>query len=298
MHTLETLKRQIHTAEELHSVVKTMKALAAVNIRQLERAVESLADYNRTNELGFRVLLQRQPETALSARLAPRSKFGTIVFGSDQGMCGQLNDQITMYAMDQMNQTDPEIEQRIVLAVGARPASRLEDGHQKVEAIYPVPSSTASITSMVQQVLLHIERWHAHQGIGRIRLFYCEHETRVTYRPTTVELLPIDRQWLQNIQQQEWPTHALPMFSMPPNELFSALVRQYLFVKLYRAFAESMASENASRLASMHGAERNITDRIAALNTKFHQQRQMTITEELLDIAAGFEALSEASCHQ
>ena len=79
---------------------------------------------------------------------------------------------------------------------------------------------------------------------------------------------------------------------MDGERLFTKLIRQYLFVSLYRAFAESLASENASRLASMQGAERNIEERLADLNAQFHRQRQMSITEELLDIVAGYEALA------
>jgi F-type H+-transporting ATPase subunit gamma len=75
------------------------------------------------------------------------------------------------------------------------------------------------------------------------------------------------------------------------NRLFSSLIQQYLFVSLYRAFAESLASENAGRLASMQAAERNIEDLLEELNSQFQQQRQSSITEELLDIVAGFEAL-------
>jgi F-type H+-transporting ATPase subunit gamma len=75
--------------------------------------------------------------------------------------------------------------------------------------------------------------------------------------------------------------------------LFMSLIREYLFVSLYRAFAESLASENASRLASMQNAEKNIEERLQELNGQFHRQRQMTITEELLDIVAGFEAMKE-----
>ena len=72
-----------------------------------------------------------------------------------------------------------------------------------------------------------------------------------------------------------------------------ALLREYLFVSLYRAFAESLASENASRLASMQAAEKNIEERLQELHGQFHRQRQMTITEEILDIVAGFEAMKE-----
>ncbi len=295
MQSLESLKRQIHTAEDLHSVVKTMKALAAVNIRQLERAVDSLTDYNRTVELGFRVLLRHQPATRITARAVPRGRLGVIVFGSDQGMCGQLNDQITRYASQQLDEANSVADERVVLAVGARAASRMEDEGYQVESLHSIPSSIAGITRSVQQLLMHIEAWYTRHEIGRAVLYYCEHQSRATYRARTKELLPIDRNWLHRLRQEPWPRKSVPKFTMPFDDLFSALVRQYLFVSLYRAFAESMASENASRLVSMRGAERNIEDRITELDLKFHQQRQMTITEELLDIGAGFEALAKES---
>jgi F-type H+-transporting ATPase subunit gamma len=76
------------------------------------------------------------------------------------------------------------------------------------------------------------------------------------------------------------------------DQLFSSLIRQYLFFSLYRAFVESLASENASRLSSMQVAEKNIEERLKELNTQFHSQRQASITMELLDIVTGFEALT------
>ena len=71
------------------------------------------------------------------------------------------------------------------------------------------------------------------------------------------------------------------------------MIRQYLFVSIFRAFAESSAAENAGRLASMQGAEKNIEAQLSDLNMQYHRQRQMSITEELLDIVSGFEALKE-----
>ena len=85
------------------------------------------------------------------------------------------------------------------------------------------------------------------------------------------------------------------MFTMDETQLFQALIREYLFVSLYRAFAESLASENASRLASMQVAERNIEDRLRALTAESRQLRQETITSELLDTIAAFEALTPIS---
>jgi F-type H+-transporting ATPase subunit gamma len=291
METIESLKRRIRTAEDLHALVRTMKALAAVNIRQLEHAVESLADYQRTVELGLRVVLGQHPELGVSARTTPDQRVGVVVFGSDQGMCGQLNDQIVAYAAQRLVEMDVAREHCAVLAVGGRAATRLEDAGWSAESTFPVPGSAVGITSLVQDVLLAIQQWHTRGQIEHVLLFYSEHVSRAWYRPCTVQLLPIDRTWLEGLADQQWPSRNLPTFSMGASQLFSHLVRQYLFVSLFRAFAESMASENASRLTAMRGAERNVGERIDQLTHLFHQQRQMTITEELLDIASGFEAL-------
>ena len=71
-----------------------------------------------------------------------------------------------------------------------------------------------------------------------------------------------------------------------------ALVREYLFVSLFRACAESLASENASRLSAMQRAEKNIDELQEELNRSFHRLRQSNIDEELFDVMSGYEALS------
>jgi len=292
METLELLKRKIKTAEDLQSVVKTMKALAAVNIRQYEKAVESLAEYNQTVEMGLQILLRKRPEAVALFKLEPTNRLGAIVFGSDQGMCGQLNDQIVSHAMETMDNLGIEPKNRTLLAVGLRVTGRFEDTGQPVEECLSVPGSTAGITPMVQEVAMTIEEWHSRRKIDQVVLFYNRHLSRTLYRPHMLRLLPLDLEWLRNLERKKWPTRVLPTFTMDRNRLFSSLIHQYLFVSLYRAFAESLASENASRLASMQGAERNIEERLGELNLQFHQQRQMSITEELLDIVSGFTALT------
>jgi len=72
----------------------------------------------------------------------------------------------------------------------------------------------------------------------------------------------------------------------------SWLVQQRLFVSLYRALAEALASEHATRLAAMQGAERNIEERRADLMQVYCVKRQETITRELMDVVSGFEAVN------
>ena len=92
--------------------------------------------------------------------------------------------------------------------------------------------------------------------------------------------------------RSDWPTNRLPVHTIAWGELFAAFIREHLYIALFRAAAESLASENASRLASMQAAERNIDERLETLGVRYRHTRQESITEELLDIIAGFEALS------
>ena len=71
-----------------------------------------------------------------------------------------------------------------------------------------------------------------------------------------------------------------------------ALIREYLFISLFRAWAESLASENASRLSAMERADKNIDEMLVGLNGTFQRSRQGGIDAELFDVISGFEALS------
>jgi len=274
------------------SVVKTMKALAAVSIRQYQKAVESLDDYNRTVEMGLQIVLKERMGATMQRKDAAIKRLGAIVFGSDQGLCGQLNEQISVFALDAINEAGVNKENRKVLAVGARVADYVEDAGQPVEELMATPSSTAGITPLVQEIIMIIEEWHFRQNVDHFVLFYNDYISGSNYQPYKVQLLPVNRDWLKDIARKKWDSKSLPIFRMDCNRIFSSLIREYLFVSLYRAFAESLASENASRLASMQNAEKNIEEQLLDLHVQFHRTRQMTITEELLDIVAGFEALS------
>jgi F-type H+-transporting ATPase subunit gamma len=291
MQTLEGMKRRIESTEELHSVVKTMKSLAAVNIRQYERAVTSLKDYRRTVEMGLQIVLRGEFNRRPAPKRATSLPAGLVVFGTDQGMCGSLNEQVAGHVEDSINGFISRGDENRIVAVGERVAGLLEDGGRPVETVFPVPSSVSAITATVQRLLVRIERWTVGKRVSEAFLFYSEQLSGAAYHPRAARLLPLDEQWLSSLRKKKWSSRSLPMFTMGPDALLSALIREYLFVILFQSMAKSLASENAARLASMQGAGKNIEERLGELYGAFHQRRQMTITEELLDIVAGFEAL-------
>ena len=316
MQSLEALRAKIDSIKDLQSVVKTMKALAMVSIRQYETAVTALADYNRTVEMGLEILLRHryfsEQPLLLPNDIANHKSNGTlgvIIFGSDHGLCGQFNEQIVSYAFKQLKELQIRPENCTIAAVGARLIPYLETAKQSIDTQFSLPNSVAGITSMVQDILLMIEQWRFPQEeklqalkdrdflpshIDRIIIVYNKSFSAVSYRPQYLQLLPMNAEWLQRLEQQPWHSEGLPTFTMDWDQLFSTLIRQYLFVSLYRAFAESLASENASRLASMQAAQKNIEERLTELNAQYRHQRQSSITSELLDIVSGFEQNARA----
>ncbi|HEY0983189.1 F0F1 ATP synthase subunit gamma [Schlesneria sp.] len=289
--TLEAMRRRKESASDLYSVVRVMKALAAANIRQCEKAVESLHDYARTVEDGLQIAV-RHRAGMLGNDPVPGKRWCVVVFGSDQGMCGSFNEQITQYALEEFRTLTRSPEDLTLLAVGLRIVGRLEDAGYPIAEDLMVPSTIDNITPRVNDLLLKIEQLRFQKGINQFLLIH-HRPAGSSFQPDKRQLLPIDRKWLHDLSHKKWKSHSLPTYTLEWEQLFSSLVRQHLFVTLYRAFAESMASENSSRLASMQAAEKNIETHLNELTKEYHQRRQQGITEELLDIVAGFETLTQ-----
>ncbi len=291
METTEAIKGKIESTKDLQSVVKTMKSLAAVSIRQYERAVEALADYTRTVELGLQVALKKASVAEVSSQEAPPGKVTAIVIGSDIGMCGRLNEQIADHTIKDISNREIETDALNALVIGERVFGRLEDAGFQVQEVIPVPGGVSGIAPLVEDLLVKLEELRSENSLGLVLIFHNMHKGRGSYVPHTKRLLPADQQWLEDLRRREWPGPTIPMHTMKTAELLASLMRQYLFIGLYRAIAESLASESSARLIAMQGAERNIEERLGELTAKYHQQRQTAITGELLDIVSGFEAL-------
>jgi alternate F1F0 ATPase F1 subunit gamma len=108
-----SLRRQIHSAGDLQSVVRTMKALAASSIGQYEKSVHALGDYYRAVELGLAASLKASKPEAFAVErkgMPDAGDIGAIVFGSDQGLVGQFNDMIADYAIQTLSQFPRSIQ--------------------------------------------------------------------------------------------------------------------------------------------------------------------------------------------
>lgn len=291
--TTESLRRKIDRANDLQSVVRTMKALAASSIGQYEKSVSALFDYYRTVELGLEVCFREIAPSVPAERKRQKNagSIGVIVFGSDQGLVGQFNDIIADYAVKKLAGMPGKPQ---VWAVGERVYSRLADANMPLIGLFTVPNSVKAITPLIGQILVESEKLRSQNEETELHLFYNRHKTRATYEPVSQRLLPLDEIWRRELVEHSWPTRNLPEIIGDSTATLRALIREYLFVSLFRACAESLASENASRLAAMQRADKNIDELLEDLSGTFYRLRQSGIDEELFEVISGFEALSRS----
>ena len=126
-------------------------------------------------------------------------------------------------------------------------------------------------------------------------MVFFQHPVRRTqHAPRLFQVIPTDMSRLWGIAERTWPTRMLPSFPHQREDLLAGLLRQDLFIALYRAIAEARAAEHGARLTAMQAAEQNIEERLATIRNQYHQLRQAEITAQLMDVVSGFEALEEA----
>ncbi|HSO63000.1 MAG TPA: F0F1 ATP synthase subunit gamma, partial [Desulfobacterales bacterium] len=249
-------------------------------------------DYYRTVELGLGACFRESgpaPMMAERKRQTVAGAIAAVVFGSDQGLVGQFNDIVADYSVKTLAALPAKPE---VWAVGERVQARLTDAGLPMMGLFAVPNSVKAITPLVGQILMESEARHSRGEVNELYLFYNRPTSAAVYAPVSQRLLPLDENWRRKLAERAWPTGTLPEVMGGGTETLRALIREYLFVSLFRACAESLASENASRLAAMQRADKNIDELLGDLNGTFHRLRQSGIDEELFDVISGFEALS------
>lgn len=287
MDTEQELRRQIGTVSDLRGIVRTMKSLAAVNARQYAKVLDSLREYERSVELGFQVALRGMNPGFRPQRPAPPSRLGAVILGSDVGLCGHFNEELVARAIADMNAlaSVPAAGRRI-LAVGARVQAGLADQRQPVETTLATPSSPTGLAPTIERILEHLDAWRE-ESVATVLLFHSPSGS-----PRMTRLLPVDLRQFSRLARTPWPNRTLPQAPLGSERLLPALIRQHLYITLYRTCVESLVAEQQLRLQAMQAAEKNIQDRLEALVFEAQNLRQSTIDAELLDIGAGFEAVT------
>jgi len=291
---VESLRERIASAESLHSIVETMRTLATVNIRRANQAAAASREYLRMVHLALNVALKGYPTQAARRRAAAKGVPTLLVLSSNQGLCGSFNERIVARAVsvgtDIARNQGGEFEDVPIVCVGYRGADRLASVGARVIALFDAPSSIEAVGPLVREI---------YESIGEGTLL-ARQLLAIFNRPLTagavvesvVQLLPFDAERWRALPEGEEPFETIPMAGGgDTRSLLAELVRELLYIDLYRTIVESFAAENAARLLSMQGATENIESLLLELNASYREARQDAITNELMDILAGMLAV-------
>ena len=283
MKSREKIQHQLDAMHDLQGIVKMMKTLAGANIRQYEHAARTLENYYSSIELGLRVVgseLENVPVNPGSgSNLMPT---GIIIFGTDHGLCGHINEHLVELALETKNPR--------VLTVGERTANVLTEAGIESDKVFPAPASPGKTSDLIQQLLLGIDHWQNQQQFMPVDIVFNHYLPDGAYHTVRQALLPVDTGRFRKPLGNTWPSHNLPGHSIAAPILFGELLQQYFFISLFSACVDSQTSEHSTRLRTMLNAEENIKNRIEEITAEFRRVRQAEITSELMEVLAGFEA--------
>ncbi len=287
--TLEVLSRHSDTLTSIRGIVHTMKTLSAINASPYEHAARSIEAYHQTILRGFAAFAYRTGGHSLQQDAAAEQLL--VVFGTDHGLCGNYNEILAQLV--KQHQGTQNAGKQHLLCIGAQMHDALTDQGLEPEATLLPPASADGIGRLAGDIVTRIDRLSRGQsllGIG-VTLAFTQRGGHGTRVPVTRRLLPLEPTLLQSAKR--WESRALPDYNMAADALLSSLVRSHIFASVFRASAEAMVTENAARLALMQQAEQSVDERIEDVQGDLRSVRQTEITNELMDVIIGFEALKK-----
>lgn len=278
MQTLAGLKRRLKATASLKDIVKSMKTLSAVSVGGYEKSAAALDEYAGNIELALLAVLGADSIPG-SGPVDPDAKIIALVLGSDQGLVGKFNKSVMESAFDFLGRRDS------VFIVGGRSlADKIAAAGRDIDTLFTMPGSVRVVSTVAKKIILRLNEL-VPDG-AEVYVFYNK-KTASGFGPAHLRLLPVDARFFGRIKSRRWPGRSLPVYAAPRAGLMDALMRQLLFVEVYRALSNSLASEHFTRMIAMQGAENNIDEHLSRIRLEYQTRRQDEITSELLDIVVG-----------
>lgn len=285
--TFEALSRHSQTLTSISGIVRTMKTLSAINATPYENAASSIEAYHHTILQGLAAFAHRSDKITLQ----PTDTHGhlLVVFGSDHGLCGGYNDVLAALVSSQCRSHATRAPR--FLCIGSKMNDALADQGLVAEAVLLPPASAEGIGRLAADIVTRIDaigQQHARLQPA-VTMAFTQRGTHGLREPVTRRLLPLDPALLE--RRQRWPSRSLPDYRMDADALLASLIRSHIFASVFRASAEAMVTENSARLELMQQAEQSVDDRLEEVQADLRYVRQTEITDELMDVIIGFEAL-------
>jgi F-type H+-transporting ATPase subunit gamma len=261
------LRRRLRSLDMLSEAVGAMKSLSAHHFRAARAALPAARAYRQGIDVALAAI-------GLHQRIFPGDANAILVIAADLGLCGGYNAQLAAAAMD----AHDKLRVQRVYCVGRRPLTLLRREGVNVDRHYEAPTGVAGLTELLLRVGEDLITDYLTGGFGTLDVISARFEGVGSFTPTSTRLLPIDSPPSTSAMQ--------PSIYASPDHLAAVAVREYLYIRLFQASLDSLASEHGARLVATESAGQWLSEKIDAARRQLASIRRELATQEVLDIAA------------
>jgi F-type H+-transporting ATPase subunit gamma len=291
MASQQDIKRRIRSVRNIGKITRAMELVAAARLRRAQARIEALRPYaDRMQALTVEVAaasgdVHDQP---LLARRDEVNAAAVLALSGDRGLAGAFNAQIVRRSLEVSRQLRAEGVDVRWLTVGRRGTSTLRFRGQQIDQAYTGFTDRPQYSN-AQAVAARAAELYAEGEVDRVVMVYNHFVSALTQRVETMELLPVP----EEVVSGEEPVTIQGAYLEEPDsrEILAELLPTYLEVTIYRAMLESTASEYGARMTAMRNASENAGGLIDSLTLQMNRARQAEITQEILEVVAGADAL-------
>jgi F-type H+-transporting ATPase subunit gamma len=296
--SLQDLRRRISSVRNTRKITKALELVAGARLRRAQTRIEEMRPYaDRMQELmigtaraasSFRnlALLQQRDEVR---------RVAFVVVTGDRGLAGPFNGQVLRRAFELERHARAEGQEVLWLAVGRKGASTLRFRRYELTGQWAGFADRPGYRD-AQAVGHRLAELYEAEEVDRVVLVYNRFESVLVQRVTTTDLLPIREEVLAG--EEDAPEESGGgvsgdfIYEPEPEQILERLLPVYLETEIYRALLESAAAFLASQMAAMRNASKNAEELIDTLTLSLNRARQAEITQEILEVVAGADALT------
>ena len=304
MATQKEVRNRINSVKNVHKITRAMEMVAAARLRRAEQRIDAMRPYAQA----IRRLTQRVaeasgeiPRVKLLEERENVQRVGVLLITGDRGLAGAFNSQIIREGTRLRREYSGEGTEVVFSVVGRRGNSTMRFRGENVENSYVGFTDRPAFTN-AREISHELTAAFADEEVDRVDLVYNRYVSPLTQYVRRHTLLPLQQAEVfgEGVPAPEEPAdselaeahmNAYWIYEPEPEELLPKLFEEYVDISVYRALLESAASELGARMTAMRNASENAEDMISRLTLEMNRVRQAEITQEILEVVAGAEAL-------
>ena len=291
MATLQDIRRRIGSVENIRKVTKAMELISAAKLRRAQQRMEAMRPYADAMVEMMRDLAAYADEKGTYALLRENSGANTdalLVVTGDRGLAGAFNANV----LRAFYEAERDMKERGVghrlLVVGKKGLGSLRFRKFEIDRSWTGKSDRPTYAD-AEAIAHAVIELYTSGSVDHVRMVYNHFKTPIEQTLMNVQLLPIEPSEVYTAERKRPLVSYL--YEPSESEIFESLLPRYVEIAIFRALLESSASEQGARMAAMRNASESADDMMSSLTLSMNRARQASITQEILEVVAGAEAL-------